>query len=564
MADQDAKSLIQEFEYLWQKQSNFRILWNNTAQYCMPAWDNFVGEFAEGVNRNYRLFESTGMTANERFAAAMEAMLTPRTQVWHLLKAEEEELNDRPAVKRWLDRVNRILFAARYHPEANFASQADECYLSLGAFGNNLLFVDECLGRSLRYRALPLSEICWAVNHQGRVDSFYRKFKFTAKQAMGQWGERCPLAVKRAFSMPGSKYQEAEYLHVVRPAHDLVPGAYGPRGMAYESWYIALEGQSVIERGGYRAFPGGVGRYRVAPRESYGRGPAQSCFPDIRTSNEMMKTALRAGQKAVDPPILLAEDSVLQNFNQRPGANNYGMVTADGKPLAVPFLSQSNWQVAETLQEKVNSSIRDTFLNTLFQILVDHPNMTATEALIRAQEKGELIAPAMGRQQSEFLGPLIHRELDVLEHAGEIPPPPPELVESGRGIRIEYTSPLARALRAEEGTAIMNTVSDVTQLAQIDPSVRFLIDWHGAARRMADIRGFPADLVLSDEQATALLEHAGQQGQGAGAAASFPALTQGVKNLAQAAQAAQAAGGGTPGQLTVPAGPGAAAGAGPA
>lgn len=556
MADDDGKSLAAEFEYLWSKQGNFRIIWNNTAQFVMPAWDNFVGEFAEGVNRSYRQFESTGMVANERFGAAMEAMLTPRTQVWHLMRAADEELNDRPNVKKWLDRLNRILFAARYHPEANFASQADECFMSLGAFGNHCLFADEAIGKSLRYRAIPMSELCWAVNHQGRVDSLYRKFKFTAKQALQQWGENAvPQAVRNAYGQSGGKFQEFEFLHIIRPAHDHVPGAYGCKGMPWESWYIAYQDRSVITRGGYRTFPAGIGRYRVAPRESYGRGPAQYAYPDIRTSNEMMKTGLRVGQKAADPPILLAEDSVLTNFNQRPGANNYGMVSADGKPLAVPFVSGSNFQIAEALHEKVNSAIRDTFLNTLFQILVDHPNMTATEALIRAQEKGELIAPAMGRQQSEFLGPLIHREIDLLSRAGEIPPPPEELVESGTGLSVVYTSPLARALRAEEGTAIMNTTSDVIQFAQIDPSVKFLVDWHEAARTMADIRGMPAKLLHSEEEVQQLLEHAADQSSQAGASASFPAASQGVLNLAKAAQAASAAGGGgAPGQVTVPQG----------
>lgn len=555
MADDDAKTLIAEFGWLWSKQGNFRIIWNNTAQFVMPAWDNFVGEFAEGVNRSYRQFESTGMVANERFGAAMEAMLTPRTQVWHLIRAADEELNDRPTVKRWTDRLNRLLFAARYHPEANFASQADECFMSLGAFGNHCLFADEAVGRSLRYRAIPLSELCWAVNHQGRVDSLYRKFKFTAKQAMQQWGEkRCPQAIRNAYAIAGSKFQEFEFLHVVKPAHDHIPGAVGYRGMTYESWYIALEAQSVIERGGYRVFPAGIGRYRVAPRESYGRGPAQYAYPDVRTSNEMMKTALRIGQKTADPPILLAEDSVLSNFNQRPGANNYGMLTADGKPLAQPFVSGGNWQVGEALHEKVNAAIRDTFLNTLFQILVDHPNMTATEALIRAQEKGELIAPAMGRQQSEFLGPLVHREIDLMQHAGQLPPAPKELIESGQGLSVVYTSPLARALRAEEGTAILNTADDIARFAQVDPSVKYLVDWHEAGRTMADIRGMPAKLIRSEEQVEALLEHAADQTQEAQAGGSFPAISQGVLNLAKAAQAAGGAGGGAPPQTSVPAG----------
>ena len=332
----DAASLIKDFEYLWSKQGNFRVLWNQVAQFVMPAWDNFIGEFSEGVNRNTRVFDSTGIIANERFAAAMEAMLTPRSQKWHKLKAADEELNDNPAVQRYLDRLTKILFAARYHPEANFASQTDECYMSLGAFGNNALFVDEVTGRCLRYRSNPLSELCWALNHQGAVDTVFRKFKLTAKQAHQQWeAKQLPEAVRNMLAK--TPFEETEFLHVIRPNHEFSPMTYGDKSKKFEGWYLHLGSRAIIERCAYRMFPYAIGRYRVAPRENYGRGPAITCFPDIRSANEMVKTGMRAGQKAVDPPILLSEESVLSNFNQRPGANNYGMVTADGKPLALPF-----------------------------------------------------------------------------------------------------------------------------------------------------------------------------------------------------------------------------------
>ena len=538
----DANSLIQQYQFLWQKQANFRSLWQTAAQYVQPAYDNFIGEWAEGVNRNTRIFDSTAIVANERFSAAMEAMLTPRSQVWHKLKADQEELDDNPAVQRYLDELNKILFAARYHPQANFASQTDECYMSLGAYGNNLLYIDEVPGTCLRYRSFPLSEIVWALNHQGQVDTVYRKFKFTHKQSIQQWGENAvPQMIRNGYAK--NPFEEAEWLHCIRPNHEYTPFSYGNKGKRFEGWYIHLATKSVVERGCYRVFPCAVGRYRVAPRETYGRGPATTCLPDIRTANEMVKTGLRAGQKAVDPPILLAEESVLSNFNQRPGANNYGMMTGDGKPLAMPFESKANFEVGKEQLTETRTVIRDTFLNTLFQILVDNPNMTATEALLRAQEKGELIAPAMGRQQSEFLGPLIRRELDILHAAGQIPPAPMELLKSGKGVRIEYTSPLARALRAEEGTAIMNTVQDIGVMSQIDPSVKQLVDMHEAAREMALIRGCPAKLLRSEEEVEALMQHAADQQQQAQAAQAAPGLSMSAKNLAQAAQAASQAGG---------------------
>lgn len=539
----DANTLIREFEYLWSKQGNFRMLWNTAAQFAMPAWDNFIGEFAEGVNRNTRIFDSTGVIANERFGAAMESILTPRSQIWHELKSDDPEIKDIPAVKRYLEEVNKVLFAARYHPEANFASQTDECYLSLGAYGNDLLFIDEVVGKCLRYRSIPLSELVWSLNHQGMVDSVYRKFKYTAKQAIQHWGENyVPQRIKDCFKK--NPFEELEFLHVVRPNYEFQPFAYGDRGMRFECWYIYLGDKSVIERSAYHTFPCAVGRYRVAPRENYGRGPATTCLPDIRTANEMVKTGLRAGQKAVDPPILLAEESVLSNFNQRPGANNYGMMTADGKPLAQAFEGKGNFELAKDQLADTRSVIRDTFLNTLFQILVQNPNMTATEALLRAQEKGELLAPAMGRQQSEFLGPMVMRELDILQRAGQLPPPPVEMLRSKRGWRIEYTSPMARALRAQEGTAIMNTVADLSQMANLDKSVLYLMDFHEAGRTMADIRGCPAKLIRSEDEVQLLLQHAAQQQQDAQSAAQAPQVALGAKNLAQAAQAASSAMGG--------------------
>jgi len=554
----DAKSLISDYQALWQKQSNFRNLWNTAAQFVMPANDNFIGEFAEGVNRNTRIFDSTGVIANQRFAAAMTAMLTPSSQVWHKLKPDDEELEDDPTVQKYLDAVNKILFAARYHPEAGYAAQTDVCYLSLGAFGNNVLFIDDDLRKgNLRYRAWPLSELCWAVNHQGMVDTVYRKFRYTAKQAIQHWKGKAniPLGIQRTFE--SAPYTEAEYLHCIRPNYHQVAGGYGPKGMAFESWYVFLGDQSVIECGGYRTFPCAIGRYRVAPRESYGRGPATTCLPDIRTANEMVKTALRMGQKAVDPPILLAEDGVLTNFNQRPGANNYGMMTSDGKPLAMPFESKGNWQIEKDMLTDTRGAIKDTFLNTLFQILVDATRngepITATQALIHAQEKGELLAPEMGRQQTEFLGPQVHREIDLLSEARVLPPPPEALMRSKRGMRIEYTSPLARAQRAEEGTAIMNTVQDLGVMAQIDPSVKYIMDFHDAARAMSMIRGTPPKLLRTEEQIQALMEQAAKQQQETAALAAAPSVSTSALSLAKAAQIAGGQGTG-PGAPTIPQG----------
>ena len=122
-----------------------------------------------------------------------------------------------------------------------------------------------------------------------------------------------------------------------------------------------------------------------------------------------------------------ADSTYDKTFAPNPNANvNTLLLQPDGKLLVQP-LPVGDIQVSEKMMEHEAALINDAFLVTLFQILTETPQMTATEALIRAQEKGAMIAPAMGRQQSEFLGPLINRELDLLSHSGMLPPAPDAL-----------------------------------------------------------------------------------------------------------------------------------------
>src|SRR5277367_4155992 len=105
MADSRATDILRNYDYLWSEQANFRMLWNTIAQYVLPAWDNFVGYFSEGIIRTTRIFDATAITANERFASIMESLLTPRTQMWHDLVPSDENLRDNPEVAAYCSTV---------------------------------------------------------------------------------------------------------------------------------------------------------------------------------------------------------------------------------------------------------------------------------------------------------------------------------------------------------------------------------------------------------------------------------------------------------------------------
>lgn len=526
MADSRADEIIKRYERLKSERSIWESHWQEIAERIWPDRASFVGQVSEGSKRTEKMFDSTASLALTRFAAAMESMLTPRTTKWHKLRVADDELNQRPNVQRYLDEVTNVLFRMRYAPRANFASQINETYMSIGSFGTGGLFIEELMGHGIRYKSIDLSSCYTADNRYGVTDTVYRCFKYTARQAMQHFDPKAlPAKIREAEAKsPDEKF---EFIHCVMPSD-----GDGSR-WAYESYYVSVEGRQVVEDGGYSSFPYAIGRYITNANEQYGRSPAMLVLPTIKTLNEMEKTQLRAGHLAVSPPLLLQDDGALQAFDVRPNALNYGGVDERGQPLVHPLNINPRLDWGMEMIEAKQRVINDAFLVTLFQILVDAPQMTATEAMLRAQEKGALLAPTMGRQQSELLGPAIERELDIAARAGQLPPMPPELVELGGNIDIEYVSPLNRIQRAEDGVAILRTLEAVAPLAQVDPTVMMAFDLAQAARELADINGVPAKVLRSLEEIAEMKEQQVQQAQMAQLLQAAPVAAQTAKTIAE-------------------------------
>lgn len=504
--DSRAKELLRRHERMKSSRTNFDSHWQEIADRVLPRASEFTGKKTPGQKRTERQFDSTAPLALERFAAALHSLLTPSTQQWHKLRVSDDNLNKSRDVRVYLDQVAQFLFRARYRTDANFASQLTEVYMSLGAFGTGVLFVDEWPGYGLVYKAIHLAECYLQENAVGRIDTLHREYEYTARQCLQAFGfDALTPKMKAALEKGGD--EPFTIVHCVYPNDDRKHGRMDYRGWPISSMHMAVEGCAVLREGGYRTMPYSVSRYVTSPREVYGRSPAMTVLPDIKMVNEMEKTTIRAGHRMVDPPLLLQNDGALTSFQVTPNALNWGTMDEQGraKVQALEFRGQLPW-VFEMADAK-RKLIQDAFLITLFQILVDSPQMTATEALLRAQEKGALLAPTMGRQQNELLGPTIERELDILGRAGQLPDEvPQELQDIGGQVDIEYTSPLARLQRADEGVAIMRSLEAMAPIAQVDPTVYRRVNADKALQVLWEINGAPPDVLRSDEELQAMDE----------------------------------------------------------
>lgn len=535
-ADPRAVEIIDKQGQMENGRTVFDAHWKEIAERVLPRQDDFMtAGRTEGEKRTSRIFDSTAPLALDRAASAIDSLITPTNTQYHKLEPEDDSLMGNRKVRLWLDKFNQVLFRMRYKPIANFASQAHECYISLMAFGTDAMFTDDIPGIGARYKSCPMSEMYIAENHYGVVDYVHRKFPMTARAAFQRWGDKVPECIKKALEK--EPFRKFDFLHCVRPNEERDTRRKDYRGMAFQSYYICIESKTVLSEGGYRVMPYSIGRHVTAPREVYGRSPAMMVLPDIKMVNEMEKTIIRAAHKIVDPPLLLYGDGSLSAFNARPNALNYGGVDDQGRQLVVPMKTGSNLPIGIDIAEQKRKLINDAFYVTLFQILVENPRMTATEAMIRAQEKGQLLAPTIGRQQSEWLGSIIDRDIDIaLTNKLIDEPPPDELLEAGGGIKVNYTSPLTRLRRAEEGIAIMRTLEQLAPLAQLKPEILDNFDDNFIARELADINGAPERMKRAVEEVQAIRE---QRQQAAAAQAEAEMAERGANTARNAAKAVE-------------------------
>lgn len=524
--------ILREFSQYQTRRATFAQQWEEVAQLILPTSRNtfYYQNFnTPGAKKTQQQVDATGALALHRFCAIADSLVTPRNMHWHGLQGDDYVMKDR-ACRLWFENTTRLLFKQRYDTNANFAAQNYNNWQSLGAFGNSTMYVDKFDnrwhggGRGLRYKSVPLGETFFGENHQGKVDRMIRWFRLTAYQAVQKWGAEW-LPENLHAPLQQDSQTTYNFLHCVRPrTEDYDPEALDHRSMPFQSYYVSIEGRCLMapERG-YRVFPYAVSRYDQAPGEVEGRGPAQIVLPSLKTLNAEKIVFLKSGHRAADPVLLLADDGIV-GMDMRPGATNKGGVNSDGRPL-VHTLPVGDIQITEKMMGEERSIIDDVFLVSLFKVLSEHPNMTATQVIELVNEKGMLVAPTLGRQHTEYVGGLVERELDLLAEMRMLEPMPPRLREAMGAYEVTDTSPLSQAARAGEAAGFLRTVEQVRELVNItqDPSYLDRFDFDTATPDIARINNVPEKWMADEQKVAAKRQARAQQQAKAEAVAAAPA-----------------------------------------
>lgn len=550
MTSDDIQLVLHDQDRLAQKRTVYESVFRDIDRVVDPFGSGgFLKSTGAPMAAMDDLYDPSAIKGLKRYTSTIAGLTIPRQKRWHGVEFDNPDLMSNRTVQRWCAMATDRLFIARYASKTGFVSASYSDIKQEGKYGTSGLWIGEKVGEGLFYKTPHLSELYIDEDYCGNIGRVHRLYTTTilnAYREVEKGGGMLSDTCMKKLEDPNARHSEIEILHVVRPNAEYEPGYLGPKGKPIESLYIEVAEKHVIRRSGYYSMPIAVSRADTSPGDPWGRSPAMEVLSTSKGLQAIGRTVLDAGNKAVDPPLLFADDSDITKVITRPGGLTPGGLDDQGRQLVKPLYTGEQVPVGMQIQESEREVVASAFLEEFYRLITNPSDrMTATQVVEQLNKEGVLIAPFAGRRETEKLGPMIERELEIMMRAGIIPPPPPEVQEAGSKPKIRMTNPLERMARAEEVSGFTRALEIGVQAASAgSPEALDRLKVAEGVAAVAEVLGVRPELIRSDEEVAQIQQDRADKEAAAMAAQVVPAAAGAAKDLANANQIAANLGGG--------------------
>lgn len=478
--------LVQRWGKMCSDRAPWQTLWQQIADYIMPRKFGGAAPTAPGTAREARLFDTTAIHANTVLANGQ--LSWAHGDGWFSLQPPAKFKNS-PSAKKWFQEVTEITRDLLAN-SSNFQTAVHEFYLDRSAFGTAALYVEAGKSRALNFQVFPLGAFAIEEDEEGTVDTVFREFKLTARQAESKFGrDNLPKKILDALDSKDASRKQAQFtfIHCIYPRtpSEIDAKAGGPLNMPVASVYVATEDKTVVSHSGYLEMPAMVSRFlewNSGLGGIYGWSPAWAALPAAKQLNLLQMWMDALAEKAAFPPILKPASHEGEIDLSAGAINEYD--DSNGLGAAMPKEFESGGRGydlgLQRIQERQNEVNRHFFVD-LFQMFRDSDgkNITATFVSAKMREQIAQISPSFSRLKNELHGPLLNRVFSICLQQGYYPEPPPELVERIEGAAlgnipsplIGYNSRFDLELRALNGSALEQAMMQLQAFGAFDPSV---------------------------------------------------------------------------------------------
>jgi hypothetical protein len=497
-----ASAIIKSADSLKTRRATTDTTFQEISDYILLNKGDFIRTTNPGDRRDRRVFDSTAVQANEQLASILHGGLTDPTTRWFNLRFDDELISNIHSFKLWLEQVHKIMMKVFTRSESGFQQQNHETFLNLTGYGTGAMWVIDEKDKGISFSSRHLAEIYIEENSKGFVDTVYREFNFTARQAAQEWGVE-NLGTKIQTSLKKEPHKEFKFVHCVMPKEDY-EREHGEADLnnpnfKYVSIYVSTEDKKIVEFSGFHEMPFLIPRWEKLVGETYGRSPSWNALSDILMVNIMSEVTIKASQKQVDPPLLMADDGVIAPLQTFPGGINIGGVNDEGRQLIQPLITGIRLDIGLDMMEQRRQSIRSAYFVDQFMDKRGIQPRTATEVNDEREKRLRLIGPQIRRIEDEYLSPLIDRVFNILKRKGAFPPLPKEVLNLGIkevDLDIEYVSPLAFTQRSGQLLAYNRFFANAGTFVELNPSTLENFDTDFIVRDAAELSGIPAKAMI--------------------------------------------------------------------
>ena len=383
-------------------------IWEDCARYCLPNAVPIGGIKTRGTQKKMPI-DTTGVDCAEKLSSWLYSSTVYQGEKWFDLRAMGVDL----VTKKPDTLLNRFLEEARDAVletinASNFIQVYQQFLRSYAIFGTGIFYSEFDSDGNLFCRNFNVfDKIYLAENNLGEIDTVFREFEYTARQAVQEFGYgNVSSEIRKAFDKDKTKDRRFSFLHAVYPRGDKFRDKRKTDKLnkAFADIYIEIKTEHVVREGGHDTFPYCCPRF-FNTGEVYGRSAAMSAYPSLRAINIATYAYLK-GVEFACRPMVFADSDTLDSIEIKPGAKN----PLDGKEAPLQLWSpHGDVKSALEFAEMQRAQVNKLFYVDVFQYLEDRKNMTATEAQLRYDEMIQGFAPVLANLQSEFFRRFIER-----------------------------------------------------------------------------------------------------------------------------------------------------------
>jgi len=512
-----AETLLTQSNRLFEQVMPLRSLQQELAENFYVELADFTTRRNLGDDFASHLTTSFPLKLRRDLSNIFSTMLRPNDKLWARMSVRGyEDLQEES--KRWLEMSTRVMRNAMYDKDTQFAravSQADD---DISTFGQACMSVEMNWERkALLYRTWHLRDVVWCEDTYGDVGRVDRKWSVEAGKLIRIFKGNVSDKVRKAAEK--EPYKLIEVRHIFIPVDEYDNGVKYPRGTKYISIFYDVENKFIMEEVPYKHKYYVVPRWKKISGSQYGYSPAaMASLPDARLIQEMVLVLLDAGQKAVDPPMISAQDALRSDVNLFAGGitvidSDYDETT--GKAL-YPVMDQrtSSIPIGMELINGVQQAMTDSWYLNKIGLPPIGGGMSPMEVSQRVGEYIRGALPLFMPLTDEYNGNLCDVTFDVGFANGLFGPPnsiPEELL--GRSIDFTFENPLTETYEKLKGSQLLESVSVIQNMAAFDPSVTKILDAQEATRDTIDGIGAPRKWFRPREEVTAMAESEKQMQQ---------------------------------------------------